>query len=187
MTVHVFMFRMYMFVINALYIFSESWWLREFNLLKEDKAVLESTEWLNDKIIQAAQDLLQKKSDMDGFQNPLLGLKFKPVKATSPFVQILNINNNHWVTVTNKVGDHVFNDNVFIYDSLLPHEITVTLKKQVCTFFKVATKQLTFNVVDVMKQKNSYEYDCEVFAIAVAADIVHGRNPVKSMWSTQDM
>ncbi len=84
-TVHVFMFRMYMFVINALYIFSESWWLREFNLLKEDKAVLESTEWLNDKIIQAAQDLLQKKSDMDGFQNPLLGLKFKPVKATSPF------------------------------------------------------------------------------------------------------
>ena len=61
--------------------------------------------------------------------------------------------------------------NVFIYDSLLPHEITVTLKKQVCTFFKVATKQLTFNVVDVI----------------VATDIVHGRNPVKSMWSTQDM
>ncbi len=81
--------------------------MREFNLLKEDKAVMESTEWLNDKIIQAAQDLLQKKSDMDRFQNPLLGLKFKPVKATSPFVQILNINNNHLVTVTNKVGDRV--------------------------------------------------------------------------------
>lgn len=159
--------------------------MRDLNLLKEDKAVLESIEWLNDRIIQSAHNLLRKKSGIDGFQSPLLGLKLKVIKARSPFIQIININNNHWVTVTNKLGDNVFNDNVYVYDSLLPLEITMSLQKQVCTFFKVSTKYLTFNVVDMMGQKNSY--DCGLFAIAVATDIIHGRNPGKSRWSTPDM
>ncbi len=47
-------------VINALYIFSESLVVRESNLLNKDSALLESTGSLNDKIIQAAHDLLHK-------------------------------------------------------------------------------------------------------------------------------
>ena len=49
---------------------------------------------------------------IEGLQSSLLGSRFKPIKGRKAFIQILNVNSNHWVTVSNKVGDLEFTDNV---------------------------------------------------------------------------
>ena len=102
---------------------SDIWWLRTSNLFAEDKLVLESVSWLNDNIIQAAQNLLKKETNLSGLQSPLLRInyQFKAIKLTCVFVQILNLCSNHWVTVSNKVGGLVIQDNVYLFDSLMPY------------------------------------------------------------------
>ena len=94
---------------------SDIWWLRTSNLFAEDKLVLESVSWLNDNIIQAAQNLLKKETNLSGLQSPLLGInyQFKAIKLTCVFVQILKLCSYHWVTVSNKVGGLVIQDNVY--------------------------------------------------------------------------
>jgi len=42
-----------------------------------------------------------------------------------------------------------------------------------------------FNIVDVMRQTNTY--DCGVFAIAAATDIVYGKDPAMSKWNVFEM
>ena len=152
--------------------------MKHLNLVQEDKSVLEGTEWLNDSINHAAQSLLKRVCQIEGLQSPLLGSRFKPIKGRKAFIQILNVNNNHWVTVSNKVGDLVFTDNVYVYDSLQHTRIAMTIKKQVCTFFKSTESYIFFNVVDMKRQNNTY--DCGVFAITAATDIACGKDPAKS-------
>ena len=114
-----------------------------------------------------------------------MGSQFKPIKGRKAFIQILNVNNNHWVTVSNKVGDLVFTDNVYVYDSLQHTRIAMTIKKQVCTFFKSTESYIFFIIVDMKRQSNTY--DCGVFAIAAATDIACGKDPAKSQWIASDM
>jgi len=104
--------------------------------MEEDRVILEGTEWLNDRIVQAAHNLLKAETNMDGFQNPLLSSRqLKPIKPGSPFLQILNINNNHWITVTNKVGELVFKDNVYIYMTVYcPIKLTCLLESKCVPF-----------------------------------------------------
>ena len=108
--------------------YSAPWWLENLNLFEQDRAILEGTDWLNDNIVQAAQTLLKRKGDVHGLQSPLLGInrQFKPIRPGLAFVQILNVDNNHWVAVTNKVGELVFTDNIYIYDSLLPTKVDMS-------------------------------------------------------------
>ncbi len=47
------------------------------------------------------------------------------------------------------------------------------------------SKSLRFNIVDVIRQVNSY--DCGLHAIAAATDIVFGRDPAKSRWDVSQM
>ena len=41
------------------------------HLVTEDRIILEGVSSLNDSIIQAAQDLIKKETDLDGLQTPL--------------------------------------------------------------------------------------------------------------------
>ena len=63
--------------------------------------IMSPTGWLDGTIIHEAQTILrQVNSSIRGFQRPTLG----PIKQfdimTGDFIQILNINNNHWVCVS---------------------------------------------------------------------------------------
>ena len=170
------------FIFNYFLSSSDIWWLRTSNLFAEDKLILESVSWLNDNIIQAAQNLLKKETNLSGLQSPLLGInyQFKAIKLTCGFVQILNLCSNHWVTVSNKVGGLVIRDNVYVFDSLMPNKVDMNMIKQVCSLLKSPSRSLFFNIVDVMRQQNSY--DCGLHAVAAATDIVFAKDPVKSRW-----
>lgn len=148
----------------------------------EDKHILEGTAWLTDSIIQAAQKLLRKEKDLDGFQTPLLGanLQFKQVNISKGFLQVLHIHSNHWITVSNLLSGQVRKKDVYIYDSLMPKKISYSTVSQVCCFMRSPSKTLSFNVVDVMRQRNSH--DCGLHALATATDIAFSKDPAKSQW-----
>ena len=163
------------------------WWLKDLGLFKDDKEILEGVSWLNDNIIQAVQDLLKQETDLDGFQSPLCGINnhFRIVNLRSGYVQILNVNNNHWVTVSNTVNDIVRQNDVYVYDSLLPNKVDLSVIKQVCSLVKTPSERLYFNIVDVMRQRNSF--DCGLHALATAVDIVFKRDPARSHWDLSSM
>ena len=112
------------------------------HLVTEDRIILEGVSWLNYSIIQAAQDLIKKETDLDGLQTPLCGInfQFKLVNFRVGFVQILHVNSNHWIVVSNKLTDAVRKDDVYIYDSLVHRRISSSVIKQVCCLIKSLAK-----------------------------------------------
>ena len=87
------------------------------HLLDREKreVILSSTGWLDDVIINAAQDLLKEQFEISGFQNTTLGCNLSFDILRSEFVQILHNGKNHWLT-TSTVGLPAATVNV--YDSL---------------------------------------------------------------------
>ena len=85
-----------------------------------DKALIESSDgWLNDSIIAAAHKLLKQLScnEVKGFQNTLLDQKFafSPVPPCQKFIQILHVDGNHWILVSNiKMDGNIAMDSVCI-------------------------------------------------------------------------
>ena len=155
-----------------------------------DYNILRSTEWINDNIIYAAQSLLKKQFGIcGGLQSTQYGhnLSFKVLPLNSKYVQILHVNNNHWVMVSNidPSLDNVVKDRVLIYDSLVPKKICQDIKRQICSFTRPVSNKFMFDVMNVMPQVTSY--DCGLHAIASATEILHGRNPSKCLWDTSQM
>ena len=67
--------------------------------------------------------MLFKKQNpsIDGFQSTILSFKFQMQPKRTPFIQILNINKNHWITIST-IG--VPPSTVKVYDTnhgQLPH------------------------------------------------------------------
>lgn len=82
-------------------------WIESLGLFEHDRHVLLSTQWLNDNIISAAQELLKLSVpdglEIGGLQSPQCGrhLKFKPVVPREKYIQVLHVDDNHWITVSN--------------------------------------------------------------------------------------
>ena len=75
-----------------------------FILYEEDKQILRGKKWLNDCIINAAQQLLKKQSggEIKGFQSTLYAeVPSKQVEGQQIFVQIINIHRNYRIVVSN--------------------------------------------------------------------------------------
>ena len=81
----------------------------------EDKQIITENKWLNDRIIYVAQLLIKRHCpDINGFQSSQLGKLYNFKKASSPFIQILNIKKkSHWVVATVNCEPGIVN----LYDS----------------------------------------------------------------------
>ena len=133
--------------------------------------VLLPTGWLDCTIIHEAQILLGAvNKSIKGFQRPTLG----PVRqfdiVSSDFVQLLHVNNNHWVCVSsiNCTSGYV-NLMDSLSNSVISQEITQLVENLLGPRYK------GINQLPVQQQQNGS--DCGVFAIAFATCLVYGRNP----------
>ena len=136
--------------------------------------VLSPSGWLSDRVIEAAQLLiLQQFPHMSGLQTPILQQTLTFQVHRGEFVQIINVRNNHWCTVSN-IG--CGEGEVKVYDSMYPSVSTGTLRVIASLIFSSAT-QLVVKMVDVGRQSNGS--DCGVLAIAFAYDICSGSDPCK--------
>ena len=156
------------------------------NISSRDKDILSSpTGWLNDTIINAAQTLLkQQTTTYIGFQNTLLGanLQFRPLEMGRPFIQILHVSGNHWITSTNagcKAGE------IKLFDSAVNSYITLRAKQQICSFLLPMENTVKFNLVNMQVQQDTAS--CGLFSIAVAAELVAGKDPAKCKWDVGRM
>ena len=157
-----------------------------FRLYQEDKQILSEKKWLNDRIINACQRMLENQSGgkIKGWQSTLYEqtpVKYKPIEDGVEFVQVLHIQKNHWITVSN-IGcrEGILN----IYDSMYG-TLNLQTKKQICAFWKPPLNQITFQMVNIQRQPNAS--DCGVFAIAGATELVYGKDPVLSYWDVTRM
>ena len=90
------------------------------------------------------------------------------VPKRTPFIQILNIINNHWITIST-IG--VPPSTVKVYDSnhgKLPHHE----QKLVADILQSCQPDIVIHYIDVQKQANTS--DCSLFSIAFATTINFG-------------
>ena len=98
---------------------SESQWLChdrcKIQLDSDDRNAIIHGQRLNDKHINYAQGLLSDKfPDVAGLKSTLLQQKIR-LDSSRPFVQILHVHNDHWITVSNLSSEMGV---VYIYDSV---------------------------------------------------------------------
>ena len=147
----------------------------ELGLHPEDKVCLAKGKWLTDNIINAAQRLLKTThSHIGGLQDTLLGETLSFEIQHGVFVQILNVSQSHWITVSNvgcKKGV------VNIYDSIPSFYVPTCTKEQIAAILFANEKTLTLEYKAVQVQQGIN--DCGLFAIAFATSLCGRENPVE--------
>uniref|UniRef100_A0A1B8Y9J4 Uncharacterized protein n=1 Tax=Xenopus tropicalis TaxID=8364 RepID=A0A1B8Y9J4_XENTR len=143
-------------------------WLPDLLLTKRHKKELQANDWLDDRIIDAAQNLLKKQFNAEGLQSCLLSeIEFEPVRG--PSVQIhFDSTRQHWLTSCFR------HDHVEIADSLNTANLPKTVKKQVIECYGKLTV-ITIKRLNVDQQRNGR--DCGVYAIANAFEFLSNRDP----------
>ena len=147
------------------------------------RVVLESNQsWLNDNIINAAQNLLKTKYGTPGLQNTLLTTALQGcVVGGEEFVQVLHSGGNHWLTVST-IGCPY--STVNIYDSMcctLPH----STQKMICALLVSHEPNVTLRFIDVDRQNNAN--DCGLYALAFASTLCSGKDPRHITFSKTDL
>ena len=142
--------------------------------LVNKEEVLSHSGWLSDSVIRAAQLLiLQGCPHLSGLQDPVLQPNRSFQVHRGEFVQIINVRNSDWCTVSNVGCDKGV---VNVYDSLYQSVSKSTLKLIASLVFRPAS-QLVVRMMDVEKQCNGS--DCGVLAVSFVYDICSGNNPCK--------
>ncbi len=104
--------------------------------------------WLTDSIITAGQILLRKENQNSGGLQPTIlseNVQFSIQKEE--FVQILNVNNSHWLTISS-IGCPKGTINV--YDSLSSNSLsTRTMRVIAEILFVTDQRKITINHIDV--------------------------------------
>ncbi|MES9880904.1 MAG: hypothetical protein ABW185_08490 [Sedimenticola sp.] len=162
--------------------FLEQFWLWDLCLKHKDKKLIEDGYWLNDQIINAAIILLKKmKPEMGGLQDVITQrYGHDSIGSQSHFVQIVCINDCHWITISNI---NALPMEVFIYDCMLRMSERPALKRityppdvgEIACKLLRPSGNLNFSVMDVHQQTGAY--DCGLFAIAHAASVCIDLDP----------
>ena len=140
-----------------------------------DKYILTSNDWLTDRHVNAANKLLLAQfPSQNGLQDPLLLVNLKKYNSSrDKFVQVINVNNQHWICISNKLCSAGV---VEVFDTL-PHlsKNSETVYSQVATILRSEDKSFTLNHIDVQRQFGSN--DCALFSIAFATNLCFGEDP----------
>lgn len=143
------------------------------SLTERHKKILSNGEWLDDAIIDATQFMLKQQCpQVGGLQSTVLSEKFAMEIERGDFVQLLNVNNNHWLTVST-IGckPSVIN----VYDSLYACQLNWHAQKVIANLMKIPYHTIEVNHIDVQRQGNGS--DCGVFALAFATALCFDQNP----------
>ena len=129
------------------------------------KILSSPTKWLDDKVIHKAQQFIKEKfSNIDSFQDPVLYDHFVPVNEK--FVQVLNVNKNHWVCVAGEGNNeiHIHNSLLIKINNKSMHVIAKMLKCE----DEVLANQFQNHTSSKEKQKQS---NCGLLALALTFDL----------------
>jgi Ulp1 family protease len=146
------------------------------NLKFQHKQILQSCEYLDDTIIDAALMLLRKQSpEIQGLESPLvLAAAHGAQDLRPPIIQIHHDSSrSHWITSSSIRGT------VEVCDSLRKRNaISKTLKTQLRhTYAHLYEEQVSMDVRELPCDQQENTYDCGLHAIATAVQIAHAKDP----------
>ena len=140
-------------------------------MYEADKQSLSDGKWLTDNIIDAAQALLRQAHPyIRGLESVSLGETLAFSVQRGDFVQILNVSNTHWITISNigcKPGI------VNIYDSIPNNSLSSRTKEQIAAILFTDNMHITLQFKQVQMQHGTS--DCGVFAVAFATALCSGK------------
>ena len=144
-------------------------------LNNDDKQILESKDLsINDKLMNAAQSLLKKQfPEIPGFQDTLLQTKHQFSVMNGEFIQIINKDNNHWITVS-RIGINQPTI-IKIYDSMRSHDYGIKMKGLFASLIHAKDPSILLAIENVQQQQ--YLCNCGLFAIAFATAESFGHSP----------
>ena len=157
---------------------SNYYWLKNdlYRLNREcNDILLSEASWLNDSIMDAAQILLCKALGTEKTYQSVLNWQKKcgvPFTAVNDgHIQLMHDGNNHWLLSFCTSGG------VNVCDSLRRSINGVTKKCLKCLYrlFEDKTGKLTVSILPVQIQNDGY--NCGLFAIAFAAEVLDGQSP----------
>ena len=134
--------------------------------------------WLNDTIINCAQNILRQQFHPPGLYDTSLGPHLTYPRAQF-FYQILH-DDNHWILVST-VDCQPYS--VKVYDSLFRGQLSPNIQKQTAAILRSEATEITFSVQSVQQQPNVN--DCGVFAIAFLVDLLFKVHP--GQFNVEDM
>ena len=146
-----------------------------------ERKIIQSGEWLNDRHTTAAQTLIQQDHPhIDGLQCPLLGTKLQFQVQKSGSMQILNYR-GHWgcITTLGCIPGHVK-----VFDSMYTSPAPA-LVIQICVLLRTKESKLSIEMMNIQKQPNGS--DCGWYVIANALTVCLGKNPCKIKWTNSLM
>jgi hypothetical protein len=144
---------------------------------------LQSSQWVDDQIVTASQNLLhQQHPGVGSLQPPILAsqLAMEP-QGGREFVQIVNIGHNHWITLST-IGCQPGHINV--YDSL-HMTLSSDVKELIADLLQWKGNYITIHYCDVQWQVGGN--DCGIFAIAFATAICNGDEPASIVFDQNNM
>lgn len=131
------------------------YWLKQLDLRLDDRDELLKQKWLTDKHIRAVNKLLRRQHPkQNGLQDTLLLTEQSVWESESNrFIQIINVNRQHWVCASN-VGCP--KDVVDIYDSIPEYSIgSFTLRRQIATIIHTTNPTFELRFIDVQRQSGA--------------------------------
>ena len=165
----------------------ERWLSNEIYILKkEDQHLLLSKDaWLNDRIMDAAQKLICKETGTDESCQSVLNSEKKTIDPFHPVsqdhVQLLHDGANHWFL------SFCSNGRVQDCDSLRS-SLTRSSRKSIRSLYKHCVADGREQIVTFLPvQKQPDGHNCELFAIAYAAEILDGRSPSEAVFDVNKM
>ena len=152
---------------------------KEPTLAAKDISILKSASgWLTDNHMFVANYILKKDHPyIDGLQDTLLQQNLSWNVPTGEFVQVLHIEGNHWITISNiNVAETSKSsaNTVNVYDSM--YKIITHDTKLLIGQYHQGDK-VRINIMHVQQQQNGS--DCGVFAIAFAKALLSGIDPTQ--------
>ena len=132
-----------------------------------EKILQHPPEWIDGRIINHAQELAKGKyKDTDGLQDTVL---WHFVTVEGKFVQVLHVNNNHWICVARNK-----NNEVSVYGSM-GSNLSKDTVHVIARMVKCEDEELMVKLMPVKHQANGN--DCDLFALACATDFAEGIDP----------
>ncbi len=162
---------------------SLKYWLPQLKLTESDKVLLlNPLGWVNDNIINAAQQLLKENCiDISGFQDVICGVALSFKVEPDEFIQILNNCKGHWLTICNIGCSH---STVSVYDSMY-RSAGRHVNSQVATLLHSDEPKIYLNIMDTQLQSGGS--DCGLFAIANATALSFKEDPGKMFYDQKQM
>ena len=137
--------------------------------MKIEKIFQDPTEWLDDRIMNHAQELIKRKyKDTDGFQDPVLR---HLATVDGNFAHVLLVNNGHWICVARNK-----NNEVSVYDSM-GGNLSKDTVHVIARMVECEDEELVVKLMPVQHQTNGN--NCGLFALAFTTDFAEGIDPSK--------